>query len=445
MITTLRTTLIVSLLIASLLAGAAGAADEGYWELQGDPVRKSGATDAWADQNGWQGKIYSFDNTHVCYGYRHPNPMDASFKQWSKARLEWDPLPGILVPGQGIAARAKVEGSNHNLSVGGVYISGFGHDILRQNGLGESRSSLKDTTVGKGAKVGATNAITLTAGFSAMGASHYLQYNYVWKTGKPPATPGPTTPNPTTPGGTTPGPKTPGPTTPGPTTPGPTTPGPTTPGPTTPGPTAPGPTTPPGPGPEPAAVSQMTLQAGIRKVPAGQTVTVPVWLINAAAANMNFNVHYDRSVATPASPAIKGNLLDKAMFEANTGEAGIVRVGLAQGKDLSGTGTVAQIPFKAVGQPGDRTAIRLEVIKAANAQAANAPVAVIHGEILVVGPGGEVPGDDNGDGVLSAGDALSALKMSVKLIPSKTCMDMDKDGQVTSNDAMLILQKVVGK
>ncbi|HQL73719.1 MAG TPA: dockerin type I repeat-containing protein, partial [Phycisphaerae bacterium] len=413
--------------------GSTTPAAGGYWELQGDPVRKSGATDAWADQNGWLGKIYSFDNTHVCYGYRHPTVKE--FSEWSKARLDWDPLPGILVPGQGIAARAKVEGSNHSLPVGGVYISGFGHDILRQNGRGESRSSLKDTTVGKGTKAGETNTITVTAGFSAMGASHVLQYTYVWKEGKPPATPGLTTP----------GPATPGPTTPGPTTPGPTTPGPTTPGPTTPGPTTPGPTTPPGPGPEPAAVSQMTLQAGVRKVPAGQTVTVPVWLINAAAANMNFNVHYDRSVATPASPAIKGNLLDKAMFEANTGEAGIVRVGLAQGKDLSGTGTVTQIPFKAVGQPGDKTALRLEVIKAANAQAANAPVGVIHGEILIVGPDGEVPGDDNGDGVLSAGDALSALKMSVKLIPSKTCMDMDKDGQVTSNDAMLILQKVVGK
>jgi len=45
---------------------------------------------------------------------------------------------------------------------------------------------------------------------------------------------------------------------------------------------------------------------------------------------------------------------------------------------------------------------------------------------------------------LDAGDALDALKMSVRLIPVKMSCDMDGDGQVTSTDARLILEKVVG-
>ena len=64
---------------------------------------------------------------------------------------------------------------------------------------------------------------------------------------------------------------------------------------------------------------------------------------------------------------------------------------------------------------------------------------------MIVTAKGQVPGDANGNGVLDAGDALDALKMSVGLIPLKMVCDVDSDGQVTSTDARLILQKVVGK
>jgi len=64
---------------------------------------------------------------------------------------------------------------------------------------------------------------------------------------------------------------------------------------------------------------------------------------------------------------------------------------------------------------------------------------------VIVGAGGSLPGDSNGNGILDAADAMEALKMSVRLIPVKPAADIDQDGQVTSTDARLILQKVVGK
>ena len=189
----------------------------------------------------------------------------------------------------------------------------------------------------------------------------------------------------------------------------------------------------------------MTLKADQRSVQAGQSVTVPVWLIKAHdVANMNFELTYTPNVARAGGTVVKGNLLDRALFEANPNEAGIVRIGFAQKDDLSGTGTVAQIPFTATGQPGDRTPLHLVVTTINGASGAKPAIATIDGEIVILGPGGKVPWDTDGDGKLTAREALDALKMSVRLIPVDMNADADKDGQVTSNDAKLILQKVVG-
>lgn len=197
---------------------------------------------------------------------------------------------------------------------------------------------------------------------------------------------------------------------------------------------------------EPAAVSAMTLQIGKRRVPQGQTITVPVWLLKAqSVANMNFNVRYDPAVASAAAGGVKGNLLDRALFELNPGESGTARVGFAQNSDLSGDGTVAQLVFQATGAAGARTPLTLEVTTISGAAGGQPAIALIHGEILVVGPDGQIPGDADGDGQVTARDAGDALKMSVRLVPVKMVCDVDGDRQVTSTDARLILAKVTGK
>ena len=195
-----------------------------------------------------------------------------------------------------------------------------------------------------------------------------------------------------------------------------------------------------------ATPSGMTLQAGQRRVEEDGAVTVPVWLINGAnVANINFSVAYDAGVATPEGDLIKGNLLDNALFSSNPAESGLIQVGFAQTSGVNGTGTVAYIPFRAVGQPGDRTPLQLAVTTINNPAGTVLDIDRINGEILIVGPDGVVPGDCDGDGVLNALDALCALQMSVDLIPERLALDLDADSQVTSRDSVIILQRAIGK
>jgi hypothetical protein len=56
----------------------------------------------------------------------------------------------------------------------------------------------------------------------------------------------------------------------------------------------------------------------------------------------------------------------------------------------------------------------------------------------------EVCGDVNGDGVVTAADAVIALEMASGSRPSDSAADVSGDGQVTSLDALMILQAAAG-
>ena len=53
--------------------------------------------------------------------------------------------------------------------------------------------------------------------------------------------------------------------------------------------------------------------------------------------------------------------------------------------------------------------------------------------------GEPVTGDGNGDGKITALDALIALRMFVGLSPVNLVMDVDGDGRVTADDARQLL------
>lgn len=197
--------------------------------------------------------------------------------------------------------------------------------------------------------------------------------------------------------------------------------------------------------PEPASnVPGMTLQAGQRRVVAGGLVMVPVWLIKGAnVANINFDLSYDAAVAKPEGTVSKGSILGSALLSANTNQSGLIRIGFAQSAGISGTGTVAYIPFRAVGKAGQRTALTLAVTTINDPKGTNLTILRIPGEIVIVGPDGQIPGDCQGDGRLDAVDALCALEISVGLRPANTNLDMDKKDGVTSRDATIILQTIV--
>ncbi len=187
----------------------------------------------------------------------------------------------------------------------------------------------------------------------------------------------------------------------------------------------------------------MILKADRRAVKAGGTVTVPIWLLKARdVGNLDFTVAYDPAVLRPAGKAIKGNLLDAALFESNTAESGLIRIGFAARKGINGDGTVAQIRFQAVGPPGRRAPLRLAVTTINSSTGARLQIATVDGEIQTLTADGRLPGDANGNGQLDLADALAALKMSVKLIAEDLVCDMDADRSVTSNDARILFQKV---
>lgn len=204
--------------------------------------------------------------------------------------------------------------------------------------------------------------------------------------------------------------------------------------------------TPPAATPEPATTTRFTVQAGVRRAKPGEVVRVPIYVLNpGGVANLNTTISYTSSVVAADGKPLRGNVLGSALFEANAAEAGIARVGFAGAKPVSDSGILAHIAFKAVGKPGDRTILKVEVTTANGTDGKSLTADTIDGEVLVVGEDGKVPGDHDGDGEITAGDALSALKMSVKLIDEDLNLDLDKDSKVTSNDARLILLKVVGK
>jgi len=188
----------------------------------------------------------------------------------------------------------------------------------------------------------------------------------------------------------------------------------------------------------------MLLRVESKTIGEGESTTVPVWLHRAAnLANINFELTYKPEVAT-ASKVSKGKFLtSKTAFESNAGDAGIIRIGFAGKDDLTGTGPIAYIPFTAVGKAGTTTPLTLNITTTSSAANREPIVSVVNGFIKIADA--NIPGDSNGSGELDSGDALDALKMSVKLIPENPAADIDRDGKVTSTDARLILEKVVNQ
>jgi hypothetical protein len=175
----------------------------------------------------------------------------------------------------------------------------------------------------------------------------------------------------------------------------------------------------------------MTLEGGQRQVKKDKSVEVPVYLVNGDdVSNMNFEVRFDPSIVRFVTEPVAGSLLGTTMYEAKIHGTDMVKIGFAGTKGISGTGPVAVLDFLAVGQPGQKTPLTLTVTSINHPDKTIPPIDLIHGAVEILGD--DVP--------LTALDAREALKMSVGKIPVNLRLDVNKDGQVTSLDATLILQ-----
>ena len=210
-------------------------------------------------------------------------------------------------------------------------------------------------------------------------------------------------------------------------------------------PTVSGTNPPPFGSPEPANTSAFTIQAGQRRVVAGDTVLVPIYLINAVdVSNMNYEIGYDGNVVSVDQDVLSGSLIGGQLSAANISENEIIRAGFAGTSGVNGTGSIGWIPFRATGEPGDFTRLVVTVSEVNNAGGASLPIERIAGWVQITDGEGRVPGDCDNDGVLREYDAFCALEMSVQLRPEQQNLDQDADADVTSRDATLILQSAIG-
>jgi len=181
----------------------------------------------------------------------------------------------------------------------------------------------------------------------------------------------------------------------------------------------------------------------------GATIDVPIYLLKSVdLANLNFEVHYDAAVVKAAGKAKIGSLLNgaKEIFDSNPNQPGTVKIGFAGTGGVAGSGVVATIPFTVVGAAGSHTTLDVKDTSANTASGAVAKLLLAPGDIVVAAPPPPPPSPPPPPPahVFTALDALKALQMSVGLLPPDMTYDLDKSGQITSNDARLILARVVG-
>ena len=113
-------------------------------------------------------------------------------------------------------------------------------------------------------------------------------------------------------------------------------------------------------------------------------------------------------------------------------------------REWAAGGQLTRLHYHAVGAPGSRTPLTLEVKGARDLQGQNLPVRLVHGSI-------EVLKDDDTDRVrgsccgldrLVLEDVYCALEMSVELRPVDLIMDMDGVNGVNARDAAIIIQRL---
>ena len=180
------------------------------------------------------------------------------------------------------------------------------------------------------------------------------------------------------------------------------------------------------------------LIAESRVAASGGTVTVPIRLERASkVGSLNFSISYAPQVLKVVR-VDGGDLGRGALFQANTRDNGVIRFGVAtQGTDgVTGDGPVAHIVFTVAGAAGARSSLTLGDMLVTDTGGTRLGLKLQNGSITI---GTKVKGDYDGDGRLTAKDALAALKMSVKDLPEDVNLDMDNDGRVSAEDARLLL------
>jgi hypothetical protein len=202
----------------------------------------------------------------------------------------------------------------------------------------------------------------------------------------------------------------------------------------------------------PADSNAFTIRVGEHRLKQGETAAIAVEVLNPGeVSNLNVVLEFDSNVVQVQAKPTIGQVAGQRLFEANYSQSGSIRLGFAGSARITQEGTLAIVPFVASGTPGSSTPIKVQVTQANRADGQRMEPQVISGSIAIVAvdvkppaiqPSTTLPPITPPASPLTTEDALKALRMSVKLLPEDLRLDVDKNGQVTSNDARIILKRV---
>jgi len=203
----------------------------------------------------------------------------------------------------------------------------------------------------------------------------------------------------------------------------------------------------------PLTINVISTVVGIGEVTAGpgEPVQVPVWIQQEAGldiVSIELDIGYDAAMLT-AIEAKPAGIASDWQVEYNLENGKIAMIADPSPTDpnpLQGDGVFMEILFEVSGGSCECAKIRIERVRLNEYD--DLDIGLCHGKICI-----EVLGDLNGDGEVTALDALLALQVVVDLrhIPDEEfpCLtrknaDISKNGKLTAFDGALILQIAVG-
>ena len=185
-----------------------------------------------------------------------------------------------------------------------------------------------------------------------------------------------------------------------------------------------------------AATPEISLAVASRVALPGSSVRAPILLTGASnITGLGFSLLYDPDVFEFAGVE-SGSLLAPGDFSYSAQDPGVVRFGFSSSEPVSGSGSVAVAVFRAVGDGDSSSPLKFTLGLAADSDGKVVSMALADGQLSI---GARIAGDGNGDGKVSALDALIAMGMATGLNEVDLALDLDGDGTVTVDDAREIL------
>jgi hypothetical protein len=181
----------------------------------------------------------------------------------------------------------------------------------------------------------------------------------------------------------------------------------------------------------------------------GDKVTISISITDATGLTAgDILVKYDAAVLTVGE--VKGtDLISSLNLIVNKDVLGEIKLPMAGTKGIpSGSGAIVEIGLTVSkdAKVGTETILSFSDTEIYDESGAVIPVILENGVVKITQQG--IKGDVNNDGKVRSNDAMLALRIAAGLmVPSdyqKWAADMNDDGKIRSNDAMLILRKAAG-